>query len=99
MDLFGRKTITMQMNNNTKLILGVLAGAAAGFALGMMLAPKKGSELRSDMLGSLEDLQDRVSDLIEEGRQKLGELTGMAGEKASGSFNTNQTSPSKQAVS
>ena len=87
------------MNNNTKLILGVLAGAAAGFALGMMLAPKKGSELRSDMMESLEDLQDRVTDIIEEGRQKLSDLTGFGQDGTMESSGTKQTSPSKQAVS
>jgi gas vesicle protein len=89
----------MQMNNNTKLIVGVLAGVAAGFALGMMLAPKKGSELRSDMLGSLEDLQDKVTDLLEEGRQKLSDLTGMGADDFMESASVNQATTSKKAVS
>jgi gas vesicle protein len=89
----------MQMNNNTKLIFGVLAGAAAGFALGMMLAPKKGSELRGDIVDKLEDLQCRVTDLLEEGREKLSELAGLGEDDSAGSTSVNQISPAKQAVS
>jgi gas vesicle protein len=88
----------MQMNNNTKLIFGVLAGVAAGFALGMMLAPKKGSELRNDIAGSLDDLHDRVTDLIEEGRDKLNELTGF-GSDSMESAGTTSTSSGKQSFS
>ena len=34
------------MTSNTKIILGMLAAAAAGAAIGILLAPEKGSELR-----------------------------------------------------
>lgn len=67
------------MNNNTKLMLGVLAGAVAGFALGMMLAPQTGSDFRQSIRDSLDDLGDRVTDLFEEGRERLADLTGMSG--------------------
>lgn len=66
------------MNNNTKLMLGVLAGAVAGFALGMMFAPQTGSDFRQSIRESLDDLGERVTDLFDEGRERLAGLTGMA---------------------
>lgn len=65
------------MNNNTKMMLGILAGAAAGFALGMMLAPQKGSDFRQSIRDSLDDLGGRVTDLLDEGKERLAGLTGM----------------------
>ena len=65
----------------------------------MMLAPKKGSELRGDIVGSLEDLQDRVTDLIDEGREKLSQLTGFGGDDSLDTTALAEKWPSKQAVS
>ena len=60
-------------------MLGILAGAAVGFALGMALAPKKGSDFRQDITDTLDDLGNRVADLLGEGRSKLAELARMKG--------------------
>jgi gas vesicle protein len=72
---------TMKMNDNTKLLLGVLAGAAAGYLLGTLLAPKKGSDTRQGLLDSFNDLSDSVSDLITEGKDKLSLLSHLGGEE------------------
>lgn len=34
------------MNNTTKIVLGMAAAAAAGAAIGMLLAPEKGADLQ-----------------------------------------------------
>lgn len=54
-----------------KLIASVLAGAAAGAILGVLLAPDKGSETRkkiakkgSDLSGSVKDGFGKISDTI-----------------------------------
>ena len=92
------KQYHMKMNNNTKLMLGVLAGAAVGYLLGTMLAPKKGSDFRQGILDSLEELGDNVSDFVAEGRDKLAGLVNMGGSQENGSEVTGNA-PNKQSVS
>ena len=45
---------------------GVLLGGVAGFALGMLLAPEKGSRLRRRFSYRLESLGKQVSDLADQ---------------------------------
>lgn len=59
------------MNSNAKMILGVLAAGAVGVAVGMLLAPEKGSELRKSIKGSIDDLGEKIGDLVTEGKEKL----------------------------
>ena len=66
--------------NNGKLLFAALAGAAVGFALGMMLAPEKGSDLRKNILGSLDDVGSRVGKAVSQGREKLMDLAGLGNE-------------------
>jgi gas vesicle protein len=68
--------------NNGKLLFAALAGAAVGFALGMLLAPEKGSDLRKNILGSLDDVGNRVGKAVSQGREKLMDLAGLASEEA-----------------
>ncbi len=73
-----------------KVLLGVVAGAAVGAAIGILFAPQKGSELRKtiadkggDALKTVKDkfsgLKDKVSTLAEKGEEIL-ETVGL-GEK------------------
>ena len=43
------------MNDNSKVLLGLLAGLAAGAALGLLFAPAKGSATRDKLSQSLKD--------------------------------------------
>ena len=49
-----------------KAMLGVLAGIAAGAALGILFAPGKGSNTRKNISRKTEDLVDAVNDKLEE---------------------------------
>jgi gas vesicle protein len=49
-----------------KALLGVLAGIAAGAALGVLFAPEKGSQTRNNIKRKGEDLADALSDKIDE---------------------------------
>jgi gas vesicle protein len=65
------------MNNNSKIFLALLAGAAAGAAIGILLSPAKGSEIRDKISDTLDDTLDRISehskDVLEELKAKVTE--------------------------
>jgi gas vesicle protein len=48
--------------SNSKLFIGFLVGAAVGSALGILLAPDKGSETRRKIMEKGNDLGDSISD-------------------------------------
>jgi gas vesicle protein len=58
-----------------KVVLGLLAGAAAGALAGILLAPAKGSKTRRRILKKGENyadsLKDKLNDLLETTNQKF----------------------------
>jgi len=50
------------MDHNTKVVFALLAGLAAGAALGMLFAPEKGSETRDKLTESLKNLGDTIKE-------------------------------------
>lgn len=54
-----------------KALLGVLAGVAAGAALGIIFAPDKGSNTRKNIAKKGEDLADAINDKIESKFEEL----------------------------
>ncbi|MDP1725228.1 MAG: YtxH domain-containing protein [Bacteroidota bacterium] len=52
--------------NSGKVLLGVLAGLAAGALMGILLAPDKGSQTRRKILGKGEDFADALKDKFDE---------------------------------
>jgi gas vesicle protein len=58
--------------NTNKIILGVLGGAATGALLGVLFAPKKGSETRKNILKKSHDYADGAKNKIE---TLLGSIT------------------------
>jgi gas vesicle protein len=64
--------------SNSKLLAAVLSGAAAGALLGVLLAPKSGSETRKQILKSGRKSYDAVDQLIEDGKKTWYETKGKA---------------------
>jgi len=50
------------MNDNTKVIVALLAGVAAGAALGILFAPESGTETRDKLSESLKKLSDSIKE-------------------------------------
>lgn len=66
------------MNSTGKVLLGILAGAAAGAILGILLAPDKGSETRRKLMQKGEDYADALKDKFEELMDGVAEKVGGA---------------------
>jgi gas vesicle protein len=73
------------MSSDTgKVLLGVLAGLAAGALLGILFAPNKGSETRRKIAKKGEEvtggIKETFNDLIDELNQKIDTAKGKARE-------------------
>jgi gas vesicle protein len=75
------------MENSSKIILGLVGAAAVGVAIGMLLAPEKGSEIRKKISDKAGDLASRVGDLVSYGKDKFDEVAGSVTRQADGILN------------
>ena len=62
------------MNDSSKVLIGLLAGLAAGAALGLLFAPEAGSETRERLGQSFKDLSDTIKDRATEEIDNLSNL-------------------------
>jgi gas vesicle protein len=62
------------MNDNSKVLIGLLAGLAAGAALGLLFAPEAGTETRGRLGQSIKDLSDTIQERATDQLGSLGEL-------------------------
>jgi gas vesicle protein len=62
------------MNSRTKIALGLLGAAAAGVALGMILAPEKGSEIRHSIKKTANKWVDQVGNIFSHAEENLADL-------------------------
>lgn len=62
------------MKDNTKTVIALLAGVAAGAALGLLFAPEKGSETRDRLSESLKNLGDSIKETAADEIDNLTEL-------------------------
>ncbi len=62
------------MGNNQKILLALLAGAAAGATLGLLFAPNKGEETRKKILDSAKKVKDTVKQTAQERMSAINEI-------------------------
>ena len=60
--------------SNSKVLVGFLVGAAVGGALGILLAPDKGTETRRKIIEKGSDIGDSITDLGETIKGKFNEM-------------------------
>jgi len=66
----------------TKVLLGILGAAAAGVVIGILIAPEKGSDLRSNIAKTAEDWADEVGDWVGKGKEYLAQMKSKAADQA-----------------
>lgn len=57
------------MTSRNKVLLGILGAAAAGVAIGLLIAPDKGSEMRKKIKNTAGDWADNLSHLWNKGKR------------------------------
>ena len=78
------------MNNTSKILLGFVAGAAIGGALGILLAPDKGSETRRRIVERGSEMGESLSSFGESMKDKFNDVV----DGVKGSFNRQKNSMS-----
>ena len=62
------------MNNTTKIVLGMAAAAAAGAAMGMLLAPEKGTDLQKKIKDGASEWLKEFNGLIATGKDVVNQI-------------------------
>jgi len=72
--MYGTDSYTTQSEHGSDFMLGVLCGAAVGAAIGLLLAPKSGAELRGQLAGSAERFRRRAGETYEQASGAVNEM-------------------------
>ncbi|MBL0181943.1 MAG: YtxH domain-containing protein [Chitinophagaceae bacterium] len=62
------------MKNNSKILVALAAGVAAGAVLGILFAPDKGSDTRKKIVDGGKKITDDVKNKFGKGMEKLNDL-------------------------
>jgi gas vesicle protein len=85
--------------STTKTLLGFVAGAAVGAALGILFAPDKGTETRRKISEQSNDLADNLkgkfTDLVDGVKEKFSSLKGEAEDVAEKGYSAYNRSKSE----
>ena len=57
------------MTTTTKVILGLIGAAAVGAAVGLLMAPEKGSDLRQNLKDQAGKWSDKLNDMWQNGKR------------------------------
>jgi gas vesicle protein len=83
--------LKLKIMSNSKVFVGFLVGAAVGGALGLLLAPDKGSETRKKIIETGNDLGDSIAEFGGTVKDKFNEVV----DGVKGSFNKTKGSTSQ----
>ena len=68
----------MANGSGDSFLAGVILGGIAGFAVGILLAPKSGSEMRADLLDRADSAREQLWDSTGSAREQFMDRTGTA---------------------
>jgi gas vesicle protein len=68
--------------NNTKVLLGFLAGAFAGSILGVLFAPDKGTETRRKISRKTADMSDALKEKVHDFAEDMKDMLSSAKDEA-----------------
>jgi gas vesicle protein len=66
------------MNNTTKVITALIAGAAIGAVLGVLFAPDKGSETRRKINEEGQKMADAIKNKYKEAKEEFDKYEGLS---------------------
>jgi gas vesicle protein len=69
------------MKTSAKFIIGLTIAAAAGAAIGMLLAPEKGKDLQKKLKDEAEDLLSQFGSLVQAGKRAASHMADTAAEE------------------
>ncbi len=72
--IFSIQNKTATMKSNTKVILGMIAAAAAGAAIGILATSEEGKKFRKKVKSSTSDAAENVSDWLQARAEDVKDL-------------------------
>lgn len=69
------------MKTSTKFIIGLAVAAAAGAAIGMLLAPEKGKDLQKKLKDEAEDLLSQFGSILQTGKNAVSQVKDTAADE------------------
>lgn len=71
----------MANGSGDSFLAGAILGGIAGFAVGILLAPKSGSEMRADLMDKTDTAREQIWDRTGSAREQFMDRTGTAREQ------------------
>ena len=59
------------MKNSGSVLIGIIAAAAAGVIIGMLIAPEKGEELRKTLKDSAGDWAKKINEFMADSKEEV----------------------------
>jgi gas vesicle protein len=80
--------------STAKLIAGLIGAAAAGVAVGMILAPEKGTELRKRIADTTDDYINEMAKWVKKGKELVDDAQNLKKDKMGEATSTRTTNRS-----